>query len=73
MKKISSREERCLFFFRVNGYWFWIPVLGQFIGGILGGILYFITVQWHHPRVREGEQKLLLPDKMNGDGDKLET
>ncbi|XP_066922144.1 aquaporin-9-like [Clytia hemisphaerica] len=46
--------------FKANGYWFWIPVFGQFFGGVLGALLYVITVELHHPKETEAERMGLL-------------
>ena len=37
-----------------NG-WFWYPILGQFVGGILGGLIYEMTVGIHHANEDEEE------------------
>ena len=38
-----------VFLYRAADNWFWIPVLGQFVGGILGALLYILTIEMHHP------------------------
>lgn len=35
--------------FTVNNYWFWYPVFGQLVGGVLGGVLYTLTISMHYP------------------------
>ncbi len=30
-----------------NNYW-WIPIVGPFIGGVLGAVVYILLVQMHH-------------------------
>ena len=35
--------------FRANGHFFWIPVIGQLIGGVLGALIYIFTIEMHHP------------------------
>ena len=55
-------------FHRDSDYWFWIPVAGQFLGGVLGALLYILTIEMHHPNqhrpsllksesIPEGEEK----------------
>jgi len=39
--------------YRAHDYWFWVPVIGQFIGGIFGAIAYIITIELHHPVVEQ--------------------
>eukprot|EP00795_Rhopilema_esculentum_P013141 gene13141-3933_t len=34
--------------FTVHDHWFWYPVFGQLIGGVLGGVLYTVTISMHH-------------------------
>ncbi|VDK58329.1 unnamed protein product [Gongylonema pulchrum] len=29
--------------------WFWVPVLGPFIGAAFGGLLYQLTIGFHNP------------------------
>jgi len=35
--------------FKFDDYYFWIPVLGQISGAVIGAITYMITVEMHHP------------------------
>ena len=37
----------------MHGHWFWYPVFGQLIGGVLGGVLYTVTISMHHHREYE--------------------
>ncbi len=37
--------------FSANDYWWWIPIVGPLIGGVLGGFIYDLLIGWHHPRV----------------------
>lgn len=34
--------------YRVHGHWFWYPIFGQMIGGVIGGLLYTLTIAMHH-------------------------
>ncbi|XP_068122494.1 aquaporin-3-like [Hyperolius riggenbachi] len=35
--------------FSAGGNWWWIPVLGPMVGGVLGTIIYLMCIQIHHP------------------------
>lgn len=35
--------------FTAHGSFFWIPIIAQLLGGVLGGLVYIITVEMHHP------------------------
>lgn len=35
--------------FEAAGGWWWVPVVGPLIGGVLGGLIYELFVGWHHP------------------------
>ena len=35
--------------FRASGRWWWVPVVGPLIGGVLGGFLYDLFIARHHP------------------------
>ena len=35
--------------FRTNHYFFWIPILGQLCGAVLGAFIYVFTIEMHHP------------------------
>ena len=35
-------------FHSTHSVWFWWPIAGQFVGGILGGIMYELTIGIHH-------------------------
>ena len=51
--------------YRAHSGWFWYPILGQFLGGILGGLFYEVTVGIHHPNEDEDyypEEKKPLKD-----------
>ena len=39
-----------LILYRVDDYWFWVPVIGQLCGGVLGALLYLVTIELHHPK-----------------------
>ncbi|XP_070543101.1 aquaporin-3-like [Ptychodera flava] len=37
-----------------NGvHWWWVPIVGPFIGGICGAVVYIILIEAHHPKVNE--------------------
>ncbi|XP_057296602.1 aquaporin-7-like [Hydractinia symbiolongicarpus] len=38
---------------KANDYWFWIPIVGQFVGSILGYLTYMFAVELHHPGERD--------------------
>jgi MIP family channel proteins len=35
--------------FRASGAWWWVPVVGPLVGGVLGGFLYDLFIARHHP------------------------
>jgi len=35
--------------FKFDDYYFWIPVLGQISGAVIGAITYMIAIEMHHP------------------------
>lgn len=35
--------------FRASGSWWWVPVVGPLVGGVLGGFLYDLFIAQHHP------------------------
>ena len=35
--------------FRAGGHWWWVPIVGPLIGGVLGGAIYDFFVLRHHP------------------------
>ena len=51
--------------FRAHNNWFWWPIVGQFVGGVLGGLIYEITIGIHHDVEEEdisGERQPLKDD-----------
>ncbi|MGE3317507.1 MAG: MIP/aquaporin family protein [Planctomycetaceae bacterium] len=32
-----------------DGGWWWVPVVGPLIGGVVGGLAYNLFIAWHHP------------------------
>ncbi|EPB70218.1 hypothetical protein ANCCEY_10704 [Ancylostoma ceylanicum] len=45
----AARKRMCQSF---NGYksWFWVPIVGPFIGAIIGAWLYQLTIGFHTPQ-----------------------
>jgi MIP family channel proteins len=35
--------------FRAGNYWWWVPIVGPLIGGVLGGLVYDLFIFRHHP------------------------
>jgi len=35
--------------FRANDYWWWVPIVGPLVGGVLGGLIYDLFVTRLHP------------------------
>ncbi|XP_075707120.1 aquaporin-3-like [Rhinoderma darwinii] len=44
--------------FRAGGNWWWVPVLGPMIGGVVGTFIYEILIEIHHSAGEEEEEKL---------------
>ena len=36
--------------FRAGNAWWWVPIVGPSIGGVLGGFVYDALITRHHPR-----------------------
>jgi len=60
--------------FTSHSSWWFYPILGQFLGGIIGGVAYMLSVEIHHPiedaeEAREGdlESRPLLKDEDEDD------
>ncbi len=37
-----------------NGMWWWVPIVGPLVGGVVGGFAYDLFVGWHHPPQEPG-------------------
>ena len=37
--------------FRASNGWWWVPIVGPLLGGLVGGFLYDLFIQRHHPKV----------------------
>ena len=44
--------------FRVYDYWWWVPIVGPCIGGVVGGAAYELLVCRHHPPAHNEETSL---------------
>ncbi|XP_061883681.1 aquaporin-9b isoform X1 [Entelurus aequoreus] len=42
--------------FRAGGCWWWIPVFGPMVGGVVGAAIYFFFIELHHIDVPEQEE-----------------
>jgi glycerol uptake facilitator-like aquaporin len=36
--------------FVAGHHWWWVPVVGPLIGGVLGGLVYDLLISRHHPK-----------------------
>ncbi|KAG7281010.1 hypothetical protein CRUP_016642 [Coryphaenoides rupestris] len=36
--------------FSTANYWWWIPVAGPMVGGVVGAVLYYLLIELHHPQ-----------------------
>lgn len=42
-------------FHRAANNWSWVPVVGCFLGGILGALIYICLIKMHHDSDNDGE------------------
>ncbi|XP_067104859.1 aquaporin-9b [Osmerus mordax] len=42
--------------FSVGGCWWWIPVAGPMVGGLVGAAIYFLFIELHHPEPEKQEE-----------------
>lgn len=35
--------------FSAGGGWWWVPVVGPMVGGVVGAVIYFLMIELHHP------------------------
>ncbi|XP_036440283.1 aquaporin-9b [Colossoma macropomum] len=50
--------------FRAGGCWWWIPVAGPMVGGVVGAVIYFLLIELHHPEPeKENEEENKVKDK----------
>ncbi|HXG66376.1 MAG TPA: MIP family channel protein, partial [Blastocatellia bacterium] len=43
--------------FRAGNYWFWVPIVGPLIGGVLGAYIYDALIGNHFPTTEEPEEQ----------------
>ena len=39
-----------------GGCWWWIPVAGPMVGGLVGAAIYFLFIELHHPEPEKQEE-----------------
>lgn len=50
--------------FRAGGCWWWIPVAGPMVGGVVGAVIYFLVIELHHPEPeKQSEEENNIKDK----------
>ncbi|XP_072527069.1 aquaporin-9b [Salminus brasiliensis] len=50
--------------FRAGGCWWWIPVAGPMVGGVVGAVIYFLLIELHHPEPeKQSEEENNVKDK----------
>lgn len=50
--------------FRAGDYWWWIPVVGPMVGGVLGAMIYYMLIELHHVEPEEKhKEKNSVKDK----------
>ncbi|KAK2819733.1 hypothetical protein Q7C36_021379 [Tachysurus vachellii] len=49
--------------FRAGGGWWWIPVAGPMVGGVLGAMIYYLLIELHHLPEEKHEEKSNVKDK----------
>ncbi|KAL7830967.1 hypothetical protein SRHO_G00304690 [Serrasalmus rhombeus] len=50
--------------FRAGGCWWWIPVAGPMVGGVVGAVIYFLLIELHHPEPeKQNEEESKVKDK----------
>ncbi|KAM9493915.1 aquaporin-9b [Clarias gariepinus] len=50
--------------FRAGGCWWWIPVAGPMVGGVLGAMTYYLLIELHHVQPEKTlEEKINVKDK----------
>ncbi|KAM6981241.1 aquaporin-9b [Aplochiton taeniatus] len=42
--------------FSAGGCWWWIPVAGPMVGGVVGAAIYFLFIELHHPEPEKPEE-----------------
>lgn len=42
--------------FSAGGCWWWIPVAGPMVGGLVGAAIYFLFIELHHPEPEKQEE-----------------
>lgn len=42
--------------FSAGGCWWWIPVAGPMVGGLVGATIYFLFIELHHPETETPEE-----------------
>lgn len=46
--------------FEYSDYYFWVPVLGQLLGGVLGAMIYIFFIEMHHEEERPDRKESLV-------------
>ena len=65
-KSVNIRHKtylmsRVALFFRAANHWAWVPVVACSLGGVLGAIVYIITIELHHPSPHPSDNNPDIP------------
>ncbi|NP_001082310.1 aquaporin [Xenopus laevis] len=42
--------------FSAGGHWWWVPVLGPLVGGVVGAVIYEVFIEFHHPSPNQKQE-----------------
>ena len=47
--------------FRVANHWAWVPIIACLLGGVLGAIVYIVTIELHHTLSENSDDRYYEP------------
>lgn len=58
---LFENKNHVFVMFRVANHWAWVPIIACLLGGVLGAIVYIVTIELHHTLSENSDDRYYEP------------